>query len=116
MLAGCRSWCNSGFVTFSRTKKPRSSDGRATADARAIDELYGLEPLFEPDSHEGAGGAQSQSIGCPYCGESFETVLDLSAGSASYIEDCQVCCRPIEFRLEVDHEGGLVSLGVSRVD
>ncbi|MGH8141424.1 MAG: CPXCG motif-containing cysteine-rich protein [Steroidobacteraceae bacterium] len=38
---------------------------------------------------------------CPYCGESFETRLDLSAGSTAYIEDCQVCCRPIEFCLTV---------------
>lgn len=117
MLAGCRSWCNSGSVKFSRTKKPLAGrpDAR-TADPRAIDELYGLEPVFEPDPREGAGGTQSQSVRCPYCGESFETALDLSAGTASYIEDCQVCCRPIEFRLEVDHDGGLKSLVVSRTD
>ena len=103
-------------MQFSRTKKPLASPDAGRADPRAIDELYGLDPVFEPDSHEGPGGAQSQSIRCPYCGESFETVLDLSAGSASYIEDCQVCCRPIEFRLEVDHDGALESLAVSRGD
>ncbi|PZO19608.1 MAG: CPXCG motif-containing cysteine-rich protein [Leptolyngbya foveolarum] len=32
---------------------------------------------------------------CAFCGESSTTFIDLSAGSAqSYIEDCQVCCRP----------------------
>ena len=34
---------------------------------------------------------------CPYCGEAVETTLDLSGGDQTYIEDCQVCCRPITF-------------------
>jgi hypothetical protein len=46
-------------------------------------------------------------IHCPYCGEGFETVVDLSAGSQSYTEDCAVCCRPIEIALSVDDEGNL---------
>lgn len=32
---------------------------------------------------------------CPYCGERIELVLDNSAGGSQYVEDCQVCCRPI---------------------
>ena len=36
------------------------------------------------------------TIHCPYCGEGYETVVDLSAGSQRYIEDCAVCCRPME--------------------
>ncbi len=46
-------------------------------------------------------------IHCPYCGEGFETVVDVSAGSQSYTEDCAVCCRPIEIALSVDDEGNL---------
>jgi hypothetical protein len=53
---------------------------------------------------------------CPYCGEAFETVIDLSCGSTSYIEDCQVCCRAIEFSLEVDDTGTLASLETRRSD
>ena len=34
-------------------------------------------------------------ISCPWCGESFTSFFDYSAGSTSYVEDCQVCCRPI---------------------
>lgn len=41
---------------------------------------------------------------CPYCGESVETVVDISAGDQTYIEDCQVCCRPIVFDLRSDGE------------
>jgi hypothetical protein len=36
------------------------------------------------------------TVQCPWCGESFVTFFDASAGEQSYIEDCQVCCRPIE--------------------
>jgi hypothetical protein len=50
---------------------------------------------------------------CPYCGEAFETSADLSAGSQHYIEDCAVCCRPIEVRLAVSDEGELVDVKTS---
>ncbi len=49
-------------------------------------------------------------IHCPYCGEGFETVVDVSAGSQSYTEDCAVCCRPIEIAMSVDDEGNLQSV------
>ncbi|MCG6871720.1 MAG: CPXCG motif-containing cysteine-rich protein [Gammaproteobacteria bacterium] len=50
------------------------------------------------------------SVSCPYCGELFETALDLSAGSQSYIEDCQACCRPIEFVMHLTPAGKLARL------
>ena len=32
---------------------------------------------------------------CAFCGESNTTFVDISSGmQQSYIEDCQVCCRP----------------------
>ncbi|MHB1951306.1 MAG: CPXCG motif-containing cysteine-rich protein [Acidiferrobacteraceae bacterium] len=40
------------------------------------------------------------AVVCPYCGESFETTADWSAGDQDYIEDCAVCCRPIMFHLD----------------
>ena len=55
-----------------------------------------------------------QSVQCPYCGETFETEIDVSGGSQEYIEDCYVCCRPILFRIEVGTEGDLTSLEVQR--
>ena len=47
----------------------------------------------------------SQDIECPYCGEVISLLLDSSAGSQRYIEDCHVCCRPIEVRVSVDDDG-----------
>jgi hypothetical protein len=44
-------------------------------------------------------------IDCPYCGESIEILVDASIPSQQYIEDCQVCCRPITLSVEVDDEG-----------
>jgi transcription elongation factor Elf1 len=39
---------------------------------------------------------------CPYCWQEISFVLDLSAGEQSYIEDCEVCCRPIQVRYTSD--------------
>ena len=44
-------------------------------------------------------------ISCPYCGESLEIVIDASAGRQDYIEDCQVCCKPITLRIRMGDEG-----------
>ena len=50
------------------------------------------------------------TIHCPYCGESYEAVVDPSAGSQRYIEDCAVCCRPIEIALKVGDDGELIEV------
>jgi transcription elongation factor Elf1 len=41
---------------------------------------------------------------CPYCGEEISMVLDLSVRRQAYVEDCEVCCNPIEIRYTVEHE------------
>jgi transcription elongation factor Elf1 len=50
------------------------------------------------------------TIDCPYCGERYATPVDLSAGSQSYVEDCAVCCRPIEIAVRVDEDGELLGV------
>lgn len=47
----------------------------------------------------------NRKIECPYCGETIELVLDCSIPEQSYIEDCQVCCRPIDITVVVDGAG-----------
>lgn len=32
---------------------------------------------------------------CPYCGEAISIVVDESVAEQQYIEDCEVCCRPM---------------------
>jgi hypothetical protein len=87
---------------------------RKTTDSDAIDRLYGLEPVFEPEDDGSAGLTQFVTVQCPYCGESFETAVDPSAGSFRYVEDCQVCCQPIELEGEVDEAGTLISVTAAR--
>jgi hypothetical protein len=40
--------------------------------------------------------------------------VDLSVGSFTYVEDCQVCCQPIELAGEVDDAGALVGVTASQ--
>lgn len=41
---------------------------------------------------------------CPWCGEGISILIDLSVPCQAYIEDCEVCCRPIE--IEYRSAGG----------
>ena len=41
---------------------------------------------------------------CPYCGETISMVLDTSVSRQTYIEDCEVCCRPIQIQYAVEDE------------
>ncbi len=36
-----------------------------------------------------------ETVDCPYCGEPTLLAIDVSAGAQRYVEDCQVCCRPM---------------------
>jgi len=38
---------------------------------------------------------------CPWCWELVDSTIDLSVGTQSYIEDCTVCCNPIEISFMV---------------
>jgi hypothetical protein len=44
---------------------------------------------------------------CPYCWEQISMVLDTSVTGQVYVEDCEVCCHPIEVRYTT--EDGVVS-------
>lgn len=37
---------------------------------------------------------------CPYCGEPVQLLVDKSAGTQRYVEDCQVCCQPMVVLIE----------------
>jgi hypothetical protein len=42
------------------------------------------------------------TVQCPYCWESFTLLIDGSVDQQEYVEDCEVCCRPIDFIVEID--------------
>ena len=41
---------------------------------------------------------------CPYCGESIDLAIDTSLASQQYVEDCQVCCRPMLVTVSIDDQ------------
>jgi len=43
----------------------------------------------------------TKRIQCPYCGELFDIVVDCSVQHQCYIEDCEVCCRPINMDVTI---------------
>ena len=49
-----------------------------------------------------------KSIGCPYCGESIKVLIEPSDIEQQYIEDCQVCCQPINFQISESVSGDLL--------
>ena len=54
-----------------------------------------------------------RKLHCPFCGENISVVVDTSAGSQTYIEDCQVCCQPMQIQVDVD-DGQLLSVQADR--
>lgn len=48
-----------------------------------------------------------QTVICPYCGEPIEVLIDPEEAGQQYIEDCQVCCKPITFSVATGIEGQL---------
>lgn len=83
-----------------------------------MDELYGLEPAIDAVSSamDNSESAEFVVVHCPYCGEAFETSADVSAGPSKYVEDCQICCQPIEMELRVNDSGGFLELLARRGD
>jgi transcription elongation factor Elf1 len=41
---------------------------------------------------------------CPYCWQEISIVLDLSEPHQTYVEDCEVCCKPIEVKYSLQDE------------
>ena len=47
---------------------------------------------------------QEHHVQCPYCGEIILLFVDSSQKAHSYIEDCSVCCEPININILEDQE------------
>lgn len=46
----------------------------------------------------------TKEVICPYCGQAQVLFLDISVRRQQYIEDCQVCCQPVELTVTVEGE------------
>ena len=59
---------------------------------------------------------QEQVVSCPYRGEGISVLLNPEDVGVEYIEDCQVCCRPIEFLISENEHGALDARVQSELD
>jgi len=59
---------------------------------------------------------EEAAVHCPYCGETFTTLVDRSGGDQAYVEDCHICCRPIEIRVHLAEDGELGGVETFRDD
>ncbi|RKN83416.1 CPXCG motif-containing cysteine-rich protein [Ulvibacterium marinum] len=42
---------------------------------------------------------------CPYCWAEISMLMDPSVNQQTYIEDCEVCCNPIEIQTQFENDG-----------
>ncbi|HET8753923.1 MAG TPA: CPXCG motif-containing cysteine-rich protein [Salinimicrobium sp.] len=52
---------------------------------------------------------------CPYCWEEISMILDPSVSGQTYIEDCEVCCNPIEIHTKFE-EGELIDFSAQNIE
>jgi len=49
-----------------------------------------------------------KQISCPYCGELIAILIDDSVAQQNYVEDCEVCCRPVVLDVSIDSDGDVI--------
>jgi hypothetical protein len=72
---------------------------------------------FQPEEFKVEDPAPRQElrwveVECPYCGETFDVRVDPGEEGQSLVQDCQVCCKPVQ--LSVDIEDGEISIFAAR--
>ena len=45
---------------------------------------------------------------CPYCGEPITLLIDSSLSEQNYVEDCEVCCKPMVIQVRVFTEDDII--------
>jgi hypothetical protein len=55
-------------------------------------------------------------VECPCCGARFTALVDASEGDCEYIQDCEICCRPLRFVLRLQPGSAGPDLQVLRED
>lgn len=90
------------------TRKTDKRGATASAEAARIDALYGLEPVYEAGSDPRLVSlSDTPEVSCPWCAESSSVQVDLADAGQVLVQDCQVCCRPMELRPTLDRRSRL---------
>lgn len=93
------------------TQRPHAA---ALSDAD-IDALYGLEPVYEAGSDPRLVPlVDSVTVRCPWCGERYASRAEPAARVQQMVEDCTVCCQPIELTLRLDASTGSIDVEARR--
>lgn len=56
-----------------------------------------------------------QHFQCPYCWKSISMLLDTSVSQQTYIEDCEICCNPIELKVKFD-DNELIEFDIKSIE
>ncbi len=52
---------------------------------------------------------------CPYCWEQISMLIDTSQRQQSYIEDCEICCNPIQLSVATENQE-IISFQVENIE
>ena len=58
--------------------------------------------------------SETVSVLCPFCGQPVELLIDTTIPHQQYVEDCEVCCNPMEFSMRCA-EGILLEFEVQQL-
>ncbi len=76
--------------------------------ASSKSKIYSISIRKSPSHNAKVSKTEMQNTAefyCAFCGEPNLTFVDLSAGGEqSYVEDCQVCCRPNILYVRIDED------------
>ena len=104
-----------------RAPKPaRKANGKsakpAPAPAKPAEEQDEAEKVnldeFKVEEHAPRLESKWVEVECPYCGDSMDVRVDPNEEGLSLVQDCQVCCKPVQ--ISVDVEDGEVDVYASR--
>lgn len=59
---------------------------------------------------------EEHAVDCPCCGARFTALVDTTEAGSEYIQDCEVCCRPLRFVLADEPVSGTLALTVAAED
>ena len=54
--------------------------------------------------------SETVAVLCPYCGERVELLVDATLPHQQYVEDCEVCCRPMLVTIDATSEDPIVDV------
>lgn len=83
-----------------RRKAAKSNEEDEASDAE-LDKIL-KQTLSEDEKARNRAELKWVDVECPYCGETFEVRVDPSEEGQQMVQDCQVCCKPIELSVETE--------------